>query len=298
MAVVVPVFEREGVVLRALESVAGQTFQDWELIVVDDGSRDGTAERVRAWIHERGLAIDEKARLLVLPENRGVSAARNLGVAASRGSWLAFLDSDDEWLPDRLGKQIPLTHDFRWVHGEEIWIRNGVRVNAMKKHAKSGGRIFKRCVDLCCVSPSAVLIEKNLFLEKHGFREDFPVCEDFELWLRLSSEHEIGWVGEPILRKFGGHPDQLSHRYKAMDYFRVKALSALMDHPALVPDERKHLIDSLLRRCEILLKGFRKHANLEHYEEVEAWARKARTASQIDHSQAERRPRSEANLIL
>lgn len=298
VSVIVPTFNRAATLLRALNSVAVQTYREWELLVVDDGSTDGTAEVVRQWLENRNLA--DRARLLPPLENQGVSRARNRGAEAARGEWLAFLDSDDEWLPDRLERQMPLTKQFKIIHGEEIWIRNGVRVNAMTKHKKSGGRIFTRCVDLCCVSPSAVLVEKNLFHLMSGFREDFPVCEDYELWLRIAARYEIGFVEAPILHKFGGHEDQLSRRYKAMDFFRVKALISHLDSTKITREERIHVAESILKRCQILVQGYRKHGRVDAIPQVEDWvclARKALTASQIDHSAADRRPRSEESFV-
>ncbi len=269
VSIIIPTFNRQKSLIRACSSVLTQTYDNWELLIVDDGSTDDTETTVNQWIQVNRL--ENRVRFLRLSQNRGVSAARNFAAKFARGQFLAFLDSDDEWLPDRLARQIPLTQTCRWVHGEEIWIRNGVRVNPMKKHAKSGGRIFLRCVDLCCVSPSAVLMETELFFEHKGFRENFPVCEDFDLWLRLAARHEIGFIPQPIICKYGGHDDQLSRRYKAMDYYRVKALIELVDHPHLSESEKKYLRANVLHRCDILLKGYQKHAQKEHVLEVEQW---------------------------
>jgi glycosyltransferase involved in cell wall biosynthesis len=274
VSVIVPTFNRSATLPRALNSVRVQTFQDWELIVVDDGSTDATVATVTNWMEEQRLT--GRARLIIEPANRGVSRARNLGAKAARGEWLAFLDSDDEWFPNRLELQMPLARQFRIIHGEEIWIRHGIRVNPMKKHRKSGGRLFTRCVDLCCVSPSAVLMEAELFHEMSGFREDFTVCEDYELWLRIAARHEIGFVETPILFKYGGHEDQLSRRYKAMDHFRVKALIPHLSSPALSTAENRHLAENIVKRCQILINGYRKHGRTENLAQVEAWLRLAR----------------------
>ena len=154
ISVIVPTYNRAPVLKRALESIAAQTYTDWELIVVDDGSTDHTQNVLREWRE----TPRPQPTMVLRQTNAGVSCARNRGAAHAQGRWLAFLDSDDEWLPQKLAQQVPLTPLYRWIHGEEIWIRHGRRVNPMKKHAKSGGRIFFRCVDLCSVSPSAVFI--------------------------------------------------------------------------------------------------------------------------------------------
>lgn len=272
---------------------------DWELIVVDDASTDTTAHDVREWVHEHKL--QNRTRLLCLPNNRGVSAARNAGAQVAKGEWFAFLDSDDEWLPHRLQSQLPLQNDFCLIHGEEIWIRNGVRVNIPKKLSRSGGRIFDRCVNLCCISPSTVLIKKSVFDREKGFREDFPVCEDYELWLRLSAQYEVGYVKEPVLNRYGGHDDQLSRRMKAMDYYRVMALAPFLECDHLPTNEKLHVAFSMIHRCEVLLKGYQKHNNMAQFDQVLAWATSARkflTANQIAHSAADRRPLSVESLVL
>ncbi len=256
ISVIVPTYNRAQTLLRALESVINQSHSAWEMVVVDDGSTDDTRERVSRWAADAGV---QSRYQYVRTENRGVSAARNLGVQIAQGDWLAFLDSDDEWLPNKLSTQWPLLSEFKWVHGEEIWIRNGVRVNPMKKHAKSGGRIFTRCADLCCVSPSAVILSREIFVEADGFREDFPVCEDYDLWLKISSRHEIGFVPSPILRKYGGHGDQLSRRFVAMDYFRCLSLREQLSNPHISEKERDHVREVLAKKEEILARGFARH---------------------------------------
>ena len=150
VSVIVPTYNRRAVLARALNSVVRQTLSDWELIVVDDGSDDGTEAFFKEWAATQKTT---QAIHYLRIQNSGVSQARNRAAQESSAPWLAFLDSDDEWLPDKLERQLQLPGDFPLVHGEEIWIRRGVRVNPMKKHMKSGGRIFARCVELCCISP-------------------------------------------------------------------------------------------------------------------------------------------------
>ena len=240
-----------------------QSYKDWDLWIIDDGSTDKT----NAWVFNELLP---KNINYVRTKNLGVSHARNLGIELSRGPWVAFLDSDDEWLEHKLTTQIQLAKEHSIIHSGEIWIRNGIRVNPHKKHRKSGGRIFKRSVDLCCMSPSATIVHRDLFLSEGLFREDFPVCEDYDLWLRLTSKFDVGFIEQPLIKKHGGHKDQLSRKYFAMDYWRVKSLMELKNSPNLNKDENKHLQESLRKRAEILLKGYKRHNNMTHYEEVKS----------------------------
>jgi glycosyltransferase involved in cell wall biosynthesis len=300
ISVIIPTHNRRGVLARALDSVTRQTHPEWELIVVDDGSTDDTWGFLQGWLAGQRQRLPQTIRL-ERTVNGGVSKARNLGVRLARGEWLAFLDSDDEWLPRKLELQAGLTPRFTLIHGEEIWIRRGARVNPMKKHAKSGGRIFSRCVDLCCVSPSTAMVNKQVFLNAGGFREDFPVCEDYALWLKIAARHEAGFIGTPLITKYGGHEDQLSLRYKAMDLFRVRALAAVLNEDSLTPVERCHAAETMLSKCDILLRGYEKHGNTSNVREVQDLreaARNALTEVQSTHSAAERLPRSESKLHL
>ncbi len=265
VSIIIPTFNRIEVLNRAVQSVFSQSYKNWELIVVDDGSTDGTYEYLLQL--KQTSSYGEQIHIYKT-ENSGVSAARNYGVTKSNYDWISFLDSDDEWLSNKLELQVPLTDNFKLIHGEEIWIRNGVRVNSMNKHKKSGGRIFSQCVPLCCISPSTVLLEKNLYSEMGGFREDYPVCEDYDLWLKICESLDVGFIEEPIINKYGGHDDQLSRKYFAMDYWRVKALEPFLKSEVLSKDELSLVKCTILKKSEILLKGYEKHKNYENRDEI------------------------------
>jgi GT2 family glycosyltransferase len=111
---------------------------------------------------------------------------------------------------------------------EEIWIRNGKRVNPMKKHKKFGGWIFEKCLPLCVVSPSAVMMHRKLFDEVGLFDESLPACEDYDLWLRIASRYPIGLIEKPYILKYGGHADQRSRQFPAMDRFRIRSLAKIL----------------------------------------------------------------------
>ncbi|MCP4992198.1 MAG: glycosyltransferase family 2 protein, partial [Gammaproteobacteria bacterium] len=216
ISVIVPTYNRSQVLGRAIQSVLDQTFPAHEIIVVDDGSTDNTKQLVRD--------LFPQCRYIEQP-NRGVSAARNTGIESATGNWLAFLDSDDEWLPGKLRAQIALLEknpEVKICHTEEIWIRNGKQVNQMKKHAKSGGHIFQNCLPLCVISPSSVIIHREIFHEIGAFDEELPACEDYDLWLRICASHPVAFVEQPQINKYGGHEDQLSQKHWGMDRFRIK----------------------------------------------------------------------------
>lgn len=262
---IIPTYNRAEVLPRAVKSILEQTHPVKNIWVIDDGSTDNTLEVM-------GEFRNHPIVHYVKSENRGVSHARNLGVGLSHAPWVAFLDSDDEWLADRIEKQITFIHenpDLNLVHGEEIWIRNGVRVNPHKKHKKSGGNIFEKSLSLCLISPSATLIRKSTLQELGGFREDYPVCEDYDLWLRFCARYPVGFVTTPIIRKYGGHEDQLSKKYFAMDYWRVKSLADCLHSPHVSLAMKRKVQRLIISKSEILLNGYQKHNNRKDVAEIE-----------------------------
>jgi len=264
-SVIIPVYNRHTPVSEAIDSVLGQTFTDYELIVVDDGSTDGTREIEREY---RG------AIRYVRQEHSGVSAARNAGVGASSGSWLAFLDSDDRWLPGKLSRQALYIreHPNVGIHQtQEKWIRKGRRVNPKEKHAKREGRIFVDSLELCLISPSAAVMSRDCF-ERYGpFDEDLPACEDYDLWLRVTKDEFVGLVPEMQVVRNGGLPDQLSARYWGMDRFRVYSIMKLLARHGntLQPEYRVRAIETALKKARILLQGAKKRKNTEFVDKIQ-----------------------------
>mgnify|MGYP001818149360 CR=1 FL=1 len=257
ISVIIPAYDRAHVLCRCLDSVLEQTLEPDEIIVVDDGSTDQTAK----------LIADRYPQITYLHQaNQGVSKARNYGVARSIGDWLAFLDSDDEWLPGKLQQQMTALQqqpDYQLCHTEEIWIRNGRRVNPMNKHAKSGGHIFENCLPLCAISPSSVIIKRDLFDQVGGFDEQLPACEDYDLWLRICARNPVIFLEQPLIRKYGGHADQLSRKYWGLDRFRISALEKILQSGLLTKQQIEAATDILLQKCEILTNGAAKRGNKE-----------------------------------
>ncbi len=250
-SVIIPTFNRAWTLGAAIDSVLAQSHDDFELIVVDDGSTDTTPDLLAAY--------GEKIRWLH-QKNRGVSAARNAGIRVSRGSLITFLDSDDRWLPEKLAIQAAFLNahpDVKICQTEEIWIRNGVRVNPKKKHAKPSGDIFQRSLSLCLVSPSAVMLRRELFDEVGLFDETLPACEDYDLWLRISCRYPVLLIDQPLIIKTGGHPDQLS-RQAGLDQYRIRSLSGLIKSGCLSRTQRAQTIKILKEKCCIYADGCRK----------------------------------------
>lgn len=250
ISVVVPVYNRASFLKEALESVFAQTLPPLEVIVIDDGSTDET----------RNLCQNQFPKIRYFyQENKGVSAARNLGVRNAQGEWFAFLDSDDLWDPRKIEvqwKYIENNPEVRIFQTEEIWIRNGRRVNPKKKHAKKSGWIFEDCIPLCIVSPSAVAIHREVFDKVGLFDEELPACEDYDLWLRVALHYPIETLSEALTIKRGGHADQLSKQW-GLDQYRVRALQKLLKSN-LPENKKKIVLEDIERRLAILRAGFEK----------------------------------------
>ena len=273
ISVIIPTYNRAKELKRAVESVLNQDYTNFDLWIIDDGSTDETSKLIEHFQISLSKEVKDFKPIIhyIKTANQGVSAARNVGIKHSKSDWCAFLDSDDEWLKDKLSRQVEFSLDnpeIRIVHGEEIWVRRGKRVNQKKIHQKSGGRIFQRCLKLCLISPSAVMIERGLLEEMNGFDENFVVCEDYDLWLKITSKYEVGYIKEPLITKYGGHDDQLSHKFKAMDYFRVKSIHNLLKSSKIDGEDKQRAEEEIVRKADILLLGYKKHNNLEHFDEI------------------------------
>jgi glycosyltransferase involved in cell wall biosynthesis len=257
VSVIIPTHNRAVVLGRAIASVLGQTWADFQLIVVDDGSTDATATVLAEFDDPRLTGMHQ--------ENKGVSSARNRGIAASSGGLIALLDSDDYWLPDKLEKQVRFMAESGLAisQTDEIWIRNGVRVNPRFKHAKPAGWFLDRSLELCLISPSCVMFTRNLWDELGPFDESLPACEDYSLWLRVGVRHPVGLVPEALVVKTGGHADQLSRRIIGLDLYRIYAMINLLRSMALTAEQRAMVAAALRERVRLYAQGCIKHGKDE-----------------------------------
>ena len=259
VSVIITTYNRAVMVTEAVESVLAQEMTDFELIVVDDGSTDETEER---------LSIFGSRLKYYQQENAGVSAARNRGLEFSTAPLVAFLDSDDLWLPAKLQVQHNYMMEHPEVHicqTEEIWWRNGQRVNPKKHHRKPSGEIFRRSLNLCLVSPSAVMMRRELFERVGYFDEELPAAEDYDLWLRVSVEYPVPLLPHPLVIKRGGHLDQLSAR-SGIDRYRIKALEKLLKSGRLSTEQYRWAWRVLRRKCEIYGQGCLKWGKVQEGE--------------------------------
>ena len=272
VSVIIPTFDRRRRVVEAVRSVLGQTRPPAEVIVVDDGSRDATLASLGLLMAEQASWRGGTRLRLLASANRGVSAARNLGIRRAHGEWIAFLDSDDAWLPEKLARQLEAVAEqpeLLICHCDEIWIRNGRRVNPRRIHAKRGGWIYEHCLPRCAISPSSVMLHRRLIEEVGLFDESLPACEDYDLWLRVCAHHPALYVDEQLVRKTGGHADQLS-RMPALDRYRIRALTKMLADDRLGADLRQMTIETLQEKIQVYRAGVVKRGRHDEAAELDA----------------------------
>ncbi|MCL2025332.1 MAG: glycosyltransferase [Leptospirales bacterium] len=252
-SIVIPTYNRYNQLRAALDSALAQTFKDYELIVIDDGSTDET--RLIEDIY------GDKIRF-IRQKNCGVSAARNAGILAGDSGHIAFLDSDDVWLPAKLERQFAFIKENPGIglsQTNEVWMRNGRRVNPKLKHLKRAGDIFIDSLALCLISPSAAVLKREITFEYGLFDENLPACEDYDLWLRILAHEKAGLLDENLVVRYSGHWGQLSQKYWGMDSFRLYSIIKLLHgDKRLKPAYREEAAKSAIERCSLLIAGAQK----------------------------------------
>lgn len=277
VSAIIPTHNRPELLINAVNSVLQQSYPHVELIVVNDGSTCCHAEARELVTRNGGVFISQ--------EHRGVAAARNRGLQASTGDMIAYLDSDDVWQPEKLSAQVAYLDDhpeYHIVQCPEIWFRFGRRVNPRTHHVMKEGNLFQQSLSLCCISPSAVMIHRSVFEEIGTWDERFFVCEDYELWLRMTARYKIGLCPRALVHKYGGHPDQLSKAFPAMDRFRAAALLKLLHTARLLPLQRVAVLTEISNKLAILIQGAQKRERLEHAEHYRAILKELTMASNDD----------------
>jgi glycosyltransferase involved in cell wall biosynthesis len=256
---IIPTYNRALSLKKAIESVFSQIFQDFELVVIDDGSGDNTSSIVSSY--------NSHKIKYVMQENKGPASARNLGIKTAQQEYITFLDSDDWWDKEKLAIQLEgmqKNPQYLISHTQEIWYKNGNVLDQKKKHKKYHGYIFDKCIGICAVSMSTVMARRKLFDEIGLFDETLPCCEDYDFWLRASIKYEFLLIDKPLTFKDGGRPDQVSSIYATgMDKFRIHSLLKLLKSETLNADQQKLALSELHKKCRIYGNGCLKHGKIE-----------------------------------
>ena len=249
ISVIIPVYNRQEFIKRAVESVLKQTLPASQIIVVDDGSSDLTPQILQLY--------KDKIKI-ISTKNQGVSRARNIGIAHSKYRWITFLDSDDEWDERKLELQYSFHKNnphILFSHTFERWIKNNKTIKPKKHHKKPKGWCFDENISFCKIAPSSVMIDKRVFEKVGYFDENLKVCEDFDLWLRILKRYELGLIEKELVTKYAGHKDQLSTRYHSMDEQRIYALKKHIG--------TKGVKEEIIKKYRILIRGALKRGKKE-----------------------------------
>ena len=211
-SVIIPLYNKAPYIEKALQSVLQQTFRDFEIIVVDDGSTDNGAEIVKKvfstdYLTAHQLQIPLKGFQLISQPNQGVSTARNNGAKQAKENYLAFLDADDEWHPEYLAKMKQLIEQFPdaglWASNYYI-VKNGrnrqATVGVEKDFSKGIINYFQVYAKTLCMPiwTGAAIVSKKVFEEEHGFKPQLKLGEDFDLWVRIAIKHPVAFLNEPL----------------------------------------------------------------------------------------------------
>lgn len=308
-SVIIPTYNRSLLVKIALESVLLQSFNDFEIIVVDDGSEDNTKEVIEKYlknIQREGLRVEakeEKCKVAQVPtnstnsvfktylihnthfnlytlnstpytiniryfyqKNKGPAGARNKGIDEAKGRFICFLDSDDRFRQ----RKLELTYNYirkypayKIFHTEEIWYRKGRILGQKIYHKKPEGNVFEKALKICCISISTACVKKDIFQEVGYFDENLPVCEDYDFWLRVTAKYPVKLIPEFLTTKEGGHPDQQSKKYPALDKYRIYAIKKLLEKNGLNEKQRQMALEELKNKCNIYIQGAIKRGKTE-----------------------------------
>ena len=259
-SIIIPSYNRADFLKIAINSVLSQTSHDYELIIVDDGSTDNTRKVVLSHINSLGSeSADKKSKLIyIYQDHQGVAKARNKGILKSTGKFICFLDSDDRFRVEKLQRTyyyIKKNPEYKIFHTEEIWYRNGKLLSQKIYHKKPSGNVFKNAAELCCVSISTAAIKKDIFTKIGVFDESLPACEDYDFWLRAASSFPVFLIPEHMTIKQGGHPDQQSQKYPAMDKFRIYSLKKILKKKGLSSVNYNIAYTVLKNKCRIYIQG-------------------------------------------
>lgn len=271
ISVVIPVYNRYELLKEAVKTVMGQSFKNFELIVVDDGSTDMTPTIKLLY------GKDPRFKYLRIEHSGMPGLVRNRGADQASGMYIAFLDSDDLWTRTKLEEQIDFflnNPDISIVHTRERWIRNGREISQKSQTHKRSGMIFDDALIKCTIGPSTVLMMKNLFIRTGGFREDLEVAEDYELWLRITDGNQVGYIDKPLVTKRAGHGEQLSEKYGQIEIFRIRALLDLVENRYFAGGNQRKAREELARKCRIYAAGCRKRGRYEEGAQYEKLARR------------------------
>lgn len=226
ISVVIPVFNRASTIARAIESVLAQSYKNFEIIVIDDGSMDETRNVVKSFQSECPQILYD------YQNNSGPAAARNKGIKVAKGDFIAFLDSDDCWHAQKLEKQIHLFERHAELGFVHCWAEvTNPRGEKILRHPTYSGFVFEHLLqDGNFIATSAVLVKKSVFDQVGCFDEKLKGPEDFDMWLRIALRYKLGYVGDYLTKKYEQAGNCLQNNHMEMLENLQKVLTKHLGH--------------------------------------------------------------------
>ncbi|MCK4305695.1 MAG: glycosyltransferase family 2 protein [Candidatus Eisenbacteria sp.] len=285
VTVIVPTHNKKEPVAEALRSVLSQTFRDFEIVVSDDGSTDGTPLHLLRMLGAQPDALEILSRMSptsIKPfshafsqngvtvqyhygSNRGLSAARNRGIRSARGDYIAFIEAEDEWQREHLEVQMAFLEshpDARLCRVAERYVKDG-KPRKNRNTSTASGWIFEAALEASPMSTSALLAHRSCFASCGAFDENLPACDEYDLWLRFAARYPIYYIPDgPIVTRKSARGDGSSRTW-SWDRFRVYALEKAFQSGHLSPNQRFMVAQEIVRKCERLVQGFRRQRSDE-----------------------------------
>lgn len=239
ISIIMPAYNAEKFIRESIESVLSQTYQNWELLIVNDASTDNTIKIVQTYL------ADPRIRVINLNENGGLAHARNAGIEKAAGKYITFLDSDDLWTPDKLARQveyhkqhpeIPISHTRYIMFNEKGEIKRSLRIRLRPSFTKHG-LLYKRLLSENIIGVLTVMIQSSVIKSVGGFDDNLRSAEDYDLWLRLSKKNiPFGYL-KKSLAKYRVHINSLS---RSISKFKKERKKLLVKHVGNIPDRNRN----------------------------------------------------------
>ena len=259
VSIIIPAFNAASVIAETLVSVMNQTFTDFEVLIVDDGSNDNTVDVAKTF------CVADARFQLITSNHAGLSATRNIGIKQSRGEWIAFVDADDIWLPEKLARQMETVGERSEVDlsftNYHFWDGTHVlRTRTFYEGMSAKNEILPRLIERCTYLVSAVIVRADLFKRVGGFDVTLPCCEDWDLWLRMAeSGMTVAGIETPLVH-YRRWPGNMTKNRLAMSEYKVVVLernARASRHPSVRADYLRSIANArarleLVRACTYL----------------------------------------------
>ena len=236
ISIIIPSYNRANLLIRSINSALNQTYKNFELIVVDDGSTDNTKKLLEPYINAKKIKY-------FYQKNRGPSSAKNMGMKSAKGDYLAFLDSDDEWLPKKLEKQLELFErstnpNLGFVGCNSLIINEKNNKKQIYKTPRKKNAFYALLVNNFIWSCSSIMIKGSIIDQIGFFDENLSIGEDWDMWIRITQKYDFDFVDEPLFKYYVHNANitnaiTIRKKEKYLQYISDKYIKYFENNPKL-----------------------------------------------------------------